>query len=143
MFMHYFTTIVIKSGTIMTEVLKEEGLHLIWTLPYILFGMGGSIGRLSSRQHSSLDLSTIPNNFILFRVPKDLFLKLFTYVFILTQYGRGMMDSCAAVKYKALRLFCFEEISAAVGDGLLYLQLRGAYLICRTLLCYSSIICGM
>jgi hypothetical protein len=53
-----------------------------------------------------------------------------------------MVDPSAAVKYeyKALRFFRFEEVTAAVGDGLLYLQLGGTYLIWGTLLYYSSIV---
>jgi hypothetical protein len=33
--------------------LEDQELHFVWSLPFVVFGMGGSTRNLRSRQHSS------------------------------------------------------------------------------------------
>jgi hypothetical protein len=109
MSMHYFTTTVVNQSSSRTEVLEEQELHFVWPLPYVLPDMGGSTRRLRSRQHSSSGHSTIPNNFILFRVPKDLFLKLSTYFFYSCAVGQRVDGFLCRCKMQNTMFVLFRE----------------------------------
>jgi hypothetical protein len=134
MSMHYFTAIVVDQSTIRLEVLEGHRSHLVWHLPWVELPGDCAPASIPLRV-----IQIFPTTLFYFAF-RRIYFKIFGVFFYSYVVGRMNDRFLCRCKIQCSTFVCFGKITATFGDGLIYWQLSGTYSICRTLICYSSII---